>query len=280
MKTLVPVRLALFAISVVSLASCSSVDQKAVLDGSRRVTYGLLREGLASFSATVTPDWQSTLKMAKWRADDSLVHILDTIRFLAVMNDSQRIVIHRMADSANDLPAKYTELIKGNMGTLKGVFDLWDPCVLYGDPLIEERKMDDSAYHIRREGSDYIVNQYVTFGTVQTTLASDYSVKGIEGHTEHLQMTMTPKFTKTPHGLLLTSWDASMHFSSKLQMTMTATVEYLDTSGIKLPHVITVDETVNGTHILQHWTLSNYTFDINRPPPPPRKKSWKFYKEN
>jgi hypothetical protein len=210
-------------------------DGKETLDAARAAYYSLRREGLASFTCLVTPNWDSALaaqRRTNPAAADKAYKVLSGLTFgVDVAPGRHAKVMHTGAPAGGS--GKENESLKlvtsGIEQTLAGFFDTWGPFVMTSSipPTSAEVVEAHGTWNVDyKEGA-------VQIGLV---MRKDYVIDVMHVVTAKVDSVLQPQFVRTPRGLLLTAVQGDYRptaggGANSLQLR----IEYQDVGGFQLP---------------------------------------------
>jgi hypothetical protein len=238
-KRIVAVILALFP----PTAGEARADAKETLEAARAAYYSLRREGLASFSCLVTPNWDLLLA-SRWRTDPAAsakaYKVFDGITFGVEVTPGQRAkVLHADPPTSPEIDAAALKRLTGGLEqTLSGFFDTWAPFVLTSPipPITAEVSETRELWSVDyKEGAT----------SVGLAMRKDYTIDASHIVTAQFDSLIQPQFTRLTKGLLLTAVQGQYRqLPSGAPVSLQMRIEYQEVSGFQLPrrlHVMTHD---------------------------------------
>jgi hypothetical protein len=231
-------RLVALLLALLPLAAGEALaDNKETLDAARAAYYSLRREGLASFSCLVTPNWDLLLA-SRWRTDPvAAAKVYKTFSGLTfgveVGNGPRPKVMHADVPGTDSESEALKRLAGGIEQTVSGFFDAWAPFVLttpipVAGPSTEVTEAHGFKIVDFKEGSGAV--------SVGLVMRDDYTIESTRIVTGTFDSVIQPQFIKSPKGLLLTAIQASYRkLPSGPPLSLQLRIEYQDVSGFMLP---------------------------------------------
>ena len=232
MKRLVALLLALLPLT----AAEALADNKETLDAARAAYYSLRREGLASFSCLVTPNWDLLLA-SRWRTDPAAAaKIYKTFSGLTfgveVGNGPRPKVLHADVPGTDSESEGMKRLAGGIEQTVSGFFDAWTPFVLTSPIPAAGASTEVTEVH----GLKIVDFKETTGASVGLVMRDDYTIESTRILTDTFASVIQPQFVKSPKGLLLTAIQGSYRkLPSGPPLSLQLRIEYQDVSGFMLP---------------------------------------------
>ena len=241
-------------------SSPESEGDSLFLKRARSAYYSLNAEGMTGFSCAVTPNWTSILK-ALGVTDPNIFEQskkrLEQIHFTLTMDGSGHARVKH-----NDVPAENAELAKSlNLisdsveNTFIGFFDTWSPFVVY-PPLPEP----GTSFRLERGPTDYSITYQKGKMFVNSNLSKEYAITSQKVTEPDSESTLHPHFQKTGKGFLLDAYDSqSVARGGKDNTSLSASLEYQDVAGLKLPRTLKLSATVAGNSFRADFEFSACT---------------------
>jgi len=137
----------------------------------------------------------------------------------------------------NELPASSARMASGLQdvyggmeGMIRGFFDTWAVFVLY-PPLPE----NGTAFQLETLGSQYRLTYDEDAAHVATTLSGDFAVTHIDTTTTSFASSIWPRFTRSPQGFVLASYNAQYQTGKPDEATqLQVLLGYQQVSGMQL----------------------------------------------
>jgi hypothetical protein len=221
------------------LATEARADGKETLEAARAAYYSLRREGLASFSCVVTPNWDSLLA-TQWRTHPASAaktyRALSPLTFGVEAAPGQRArVMHAgLPASAETESAAFKAVVTGTEKALSGFFDTWTPFVMTSPipPATAQVVEAHGAWSVDyKEGA-------IRVGLV---MRKDHTIDLMRLATDSFDSVIQPQFTQSPKGLLLTAIQGEYKaLPAGTPVTLQLRIEYQDVSGFQLPQRVYV----------------------------------------
>lgn len=248
--------LALLAFSV---AAQAPADRHATLTQARQAYYSLHNEGLASFTCSITPDWNMVLADARKQnpsGADAAIKILNQLHFTVTMGtDGTASVTHNeLSGMTDEMNAALKQIYGGMEQMTTGFYDTWKLFVM--DPPFPAV---DSDYQIDPSGSGYRLSYTENQATkVVTSMDADFSISSMKVTNSAFDSTIQPRFIATPHGLLMTAYDASYNSQKPEEATILKVfIDYQDVQGVKLVKNLNLTGSYGGTPFAVNLALSD-----------------------
>ena len=223
-----------FLLALLPLAAGEALaDSKETLDAARAAYYSLRREGLASFSCLVTPNWDLLLA-SRWRTDPAAAakayKTLSSLTFGVEVAPGQRPkVVHADVPGSDSESDSLKRLVGGMEQTVGGFFDTWAPFVM-------TTPIPGAAAEVTQTHGVWVVD--LKEGTTQIGLVmrQDYTIESTRILTATFASVIQPQFIKSPKGLLLTAVQGSFRkLPDGPPVSLQLRIEYQDVSGFMLP---------------------------------------------
>jgi hypothetical protein len=235
-------------------------DKKEVLRRARLAYYSLSDEGLTEFACAVTPDWSGLLAEARKNdpaAADRATATLNQLRFNAALGPDGKIHLthNTIATDNQAMVNALNQIFSGMEQTTSGFFDTWKLFVMRPPfPDVE------SDYQLENLGPQYRLSYKEDNADVVTTMDADFSVNQLKVTTREFNSAIWPKFTKTPKGLLFTSYEAT-YFSSKPgeSTQLKVAIGYQEVSGLELVQKLDLQGSYGGNPFSVQLTFSDCT---------------------
>jgi hypothetical protein len=231
-------------LSLLSLGSEALADAKETLDAARAAYYSLRREGLASFTCLVTPNWDTVLG-SKRRSDpiaaEKAYKLLNGLTFGVEAAPARRAkVMHTDPAGASEQENAGLKLVvHGVEQTLSGFFDIWNPWVMTSaiPPSTAEVIETQGRWNIDHKDGGL---------RIAMVMRKDYTVDLLQLTTEKYDSVIQPQFTRSPKGLLLTAVQGEYKpLPSGTAASLQVRIQYQTVSGFQLPrrvHVSAIDK--------------------------------------
>lgn len=242
-------------------SSAPQIDKKEVLRNARKAYYSLSGEGLAEFSCSVTPDWSSLLaaeRKADPAAADRAIQTLNQLHFNAAYGQDGNVHIthNTLAGQNQQMMDAMNQIFSGMEQMTSGFFDTWKLFMISPPfPAVE------SEYQIDNAGTQYRLSYKEDANTqVVTTIDPDFSINQLKVTTPEFNSAIWPRFTRTPKGLLFTSYDAT-YFSSKPgeSTQLKVSIGYQEVSGLQLVRSLDLQGSYGGSPFSVQLTFSDCT---------------------
>jgi hypothetical protein len=218
-------------------------DGKETLEAARAAYYSLRREGLASFSCLVTPNWDLLLA-SRWRTDPAgsakAYKVFSAITFGVEVTPGQRAkVLHADPPANPEIDAAALKRLTASLEkTLSGFFDSWAPFVL-------TTPIPPDAAEVSEAHGLWSVDYKEGTTSVGLVMRKDYAIDASHIVTAQFDSLIQPQFTRLPKGLLLTAVQGQYRqLPSGPPVSLQMRIEYQEVSGFQLPrglHVMTHD---------------------------------------
>jgi len=210
-------------------------DKKEVLRKARLAYYSLSDAGMTEFACAVTPDWSGLLAEERKNnpaAADKATATLNQLRFNASLGADGKIhLTHNNLSTDNKAMVDALNKIFAGMEQMTaGFFDTWKLFMMSPPfPSIE------SEYQLENLGPQYRLTYKEDTADVVTTMDPDFSVSQLKVTSPEFNSAIWPKFTRTPKGLLFTSYEAT-YFSNKPDEStqLKVAIGYQEVSGLEL----------------------------------------------
>jgi hypothetical protein len=238
------------------------IAKKQILQKARAASYSLKDRGLLEFQASVTPNWRLVLKdlLASDPASaEKALTLLNGIHFTVAMDPTGVVTVTHHADVAAPNPEAekgFSQIYSGMEQAMTGFIDTWKPFMLTSAfPEVE------SVYTLERTATGYLLSYKETDTTdVATTLSRDLVITEMRVTTPAFKSVLKPTFIRSPHGLLLTGYDATYEGTGAEgdHVVLQVQIENQETSGQQLPHKLTLAGSSQGTPFNMELVFSDY----------------------
>jgi hypothetical protein len=228
-------RLLVLLLGLLPLAAGEALaDGKETLDAARAAYYSLRREGLASFSCLVTPNWDAVLATRRRTdpvATEKTYKALSALTFGVEAAPARRAkVMHTDPPGGTDKENEALKLVtSGIEQTLGGFFDTWGPFVMTSaiPPPTAEVVEANGLWNVDyKEGAlriGLVMRKDLTIDLMHLVTATSDSM-------------IQPQFTKSPKGLLLTAVQGEYKpLPSGAPVSLQLRIEYQEVTGFLLP---------------------------------------------
>ena len=228
-------RLLVLLLALLPLAAGeASADGKETLDAARAAYYSLRREGLASFTCLVTPNWDLLLA-SRWRTDPAaaakVYKAFSSLTFGVEVAPGQRPkVMHADLPGSDAESDTLKRLVGGMEQTLSGFFEIWAPFVL-------TTPIPGPTAEVTETHGLWIVDYKEGATQVGLVMRDDYTIESTRILTDTFASVIQPQFIKSPKGLLLTAIQGSFQKlpADGPPVSLQLRIEYQNVSGFMLP---------------------------------------------
>jgi len=184
-------------------------DKKDVLRRARLAYYSLSDAGMTEFACAVAPDWSALLADERKNdpaAADRATATLNQLRFNATLGPDGKIHLthNNLASDNQAMVDALSQIFTGMEQMTSGFFDTWKLFMISPPfPNVE------SEYQLENLGPQYRLSYKEDNADVVTTMDTDFSINQLKVTTPEFNSAIWPKFTRTPKGLLFTSYEAT-----------------------------------------------------------------------
>jgi hypothetical protein len=227
-------RLLVLLFALLPLAAGETLaDGKETLDAARAAYYSLRREGLASFTCLVTPNWDLLLA-SRWRTDPTAAakayKTFSSLTFGVEVAPGQRPkVLHADVPGGDSESDTLKRLIGGMEQTVGGFFDTWAPFVL-------TTPIPGAAAEVTETHGLWSVQYNEGATRIGVVMRKDYTIDATHITTATFDSVIQPQFIKSPKGLLLTAVQGEFHkLPDGPPVSLQLRIEYQNVSGFMLP---------------------------------------------
>lgn len=223
-------------------------DKKEVLRQARQAYYNLSGSGLEEFACAVAPDW-STLLADERKSDpaaaDRATATLNQLHFNATLGADGKVrLTHNSLHADNAAMADaFNQIFTGMEQMASGFFDTWKLFMMNPPfPSVE------SEYQLENVGPQFRLSYKEDNADVVTTMDPDFSINQMKVTTPEFNSAIWPKFTRTPKGLLFTSYEAT-YFSDKPDEStqLKVAIAYQEVSGLELVQALDLHGSYGGS---------------------------------
>jgi hypothetical protein len=209
-------------------------DAKETLEAARAAYYSLRREGLASFSCLVTPNWDPVLAAGR-RTDP--VAAEKAYKALSALTLGVEVAPGRRAKVMHTDPpgaaAKENEPLKrvaaGLEQTLAGFFDTWGPFVMTSP-------IPPATATVAEAQDRWIVDHKEGALRIGLVMRKDYVIDLMHLVSATTDSTIQPQFAKSPKGLLLSAVQGEYRpLPAGAPASLQLRIEYQSVDGFRLP---------------------------------------------
>ncbi len=222
-------------ITLTSLLPAQGANQAAYLLKARQAYYSLSRERMDQIQADLVPNWRLVLDEQKVPEDTLKLAVekLNGIRFtLTVNRKGGASITHTTVAADNDqMAAGLKQIYDGMEQMTVGFFDTWSPYMVT-PPLPEV----GTPFQLEEVGVWTTLSYKEGDAKVETTLGKDYAVSVMKVTTPAFNSTISPRFTKSPKGLVLIGYQATYRTAASADATdLTVSIENQEVDGLTLP---------------------------------------------
>jgi hypothetical protein len=223
-------------ISPLSFAQARA-DRKEIVGQARAAYYSLSNRGLVEFQCNVQPNWRLVLKdvlAADPASAETALRLLNGIHFTVSLGPDGAVKVTHRADVAptNDKVAEgFNQIFTGMEQAMSGFFDTWKPFMLSTPfPAVE------SDYRLEESENQYHLSYKEGTADVVTTMGKDFAISETKVTTPEFASSISPQFTRTAEGFLLTGYQATYRGKSDADRTVLQVgIVYQQVNGLQLP---------------------------------------------
>jgi hypothetical protein len=235
-------------------------DKKDVLRRARLAYYSLSDAGMTEFACAVAPDWSALLADERKNdpaAADRATATLNQLRFNATLGPDGKIHLthNNLASDNQAMVDALSQIFTGMEQMTSGFFDTWKLFMISPPfPNVE------SEYQLENLGPQYRLSYKEDNADVVTTMDTDFSINQLKVTTPEFNSAIWPKFTRTPKGLLFTSYEAT-YFSNKPGETtqLKVAIGYQEVSGLELVQKLDLRGSYGGSPLSVQLSFSDCT---------------------
>jgi hypothetical protein len=245
-RTCIALLLIFFALACESAAQAVA-NKQAILSQARGAYYNLRNEGLSTFECNLTPNWDLLLQdLRKQDAEsaESAVKTLNQLHFSAVFgaDDSVKLKHNELAGQNERMTNALQQIYQGMEQMASGFFDTWK-LFMVNHPFPEV----GDEYQLDLVGPDYRLAYRQGSADVVTTMGRDFTIGNVKISTPEFDSSLQPRFTKTPKGFVLNSYNASYQSQKPEETTkLSVAMEYQQVEGMQMPQKLSLTGTYGG----------------------------------
>ncbi|HKM87208.1 MAG TPA: hypothetical protein VJX48_01250 [Xanthobacteraceae bacterium] len=239
-------------VGVVMLASLSGaraeVDKKSILSQARQSYYNLRSEGLAAFQCNITPNWALLLQDQRKenpKGADAAIKILQQLHFTVSLaaDDSVKLRHNDLLGQSQQMSDALKQIYGGMEQMTSGFFDTWK-LFLVNRPFPQ----DGSKYKLEAIGPQYRLSYRENAADVVTTMSKDFAISNLKVTTAEFDSSIQPRFTSTPKGFVLNSYDASYKSQKPEETTqLKVMTAYRQVDGVQMLQKLNLSGTYGGS---------------------------------
>jgi hypothetical protein len=262
MKKATAIRICSLLACCVVLASLSAAqavaNKQSVLSQARQSYYNLRNEGLVAFQCSVTPNWELLLQDERKQnpeAADAAIKVLSQLRFTASLaaDDSVKLTHNDLPGQSDQMMAALKQIYGGMEQMTSGFFDTWKLFML-NSPFPEV----SSEYQLEAAGPQYRLSYRENLADVVTTMDKDFAINNLKVTTAEFDSAIQPRFTSSPRGFVLSSYDASYNSQKPEEATqLKVLMAYQEVSGMQMLQKLNLSGTYGGTPFAVELTFSD-----------------------
>lgn len=243
------------------LAHCADVAEKReIIKKARAAYYSLRSHGLDGFETSVQPNWRLVLKdqLAQNPAGaEQGLTMLNGIHFVVLLgrNGAVKITHHQDVAPTNQQAAEgFEQIFSGMEQAMSGFFDSWSPFMLTS-PFPEV----SGDYTLEDANNQYHLSYKDQTAAIATTMSHDLVISEIRVDSPEFKSVLTPQFTKSAQGLLLSGYDATYQGAAGGEsVKLNVRIENQPVNGFQLPRKLNLEGSYQGTPFQMELTFSNY----------------------
>lgn len=236
--------IAVFLLSAVSMGvsaqTLPAAKAREILTQARRSYYSLKEDGFSGMRCEVDPDWEAAFASVKVDSLKSMeiFPFLKTIHFELLVGPDGSSLLSRDFDSpppSENIATRIRSVTNGFDEVVTGFFHTWSQFMM--DSILPD---PDSQYTLAQTGGEYHLSYSDTKTEVSATMSRDYSITAIHVKTAAFESTLSPKFTTTSRGWILSSYEATFQAGPQAGEQLSVTIEYPSVDGLRLPKDVAV----------------------------------------
>ncbi len=214
-------------------ASEALADGKETLDAARAAYYSLRREGLASFTCLVTPNWDQLLA-SRWRTDPAgsakAYKAFSSLTFGVEVAPGQRPkVLHADVPGGDTESDALKRLVGGMEQTVSGFFDTWAPFMM-------TTPIPGATAEVTQAHGLWVIDYKEGTTKIGLVMREDYTIESTRILTDTFASVIQPQFIKSPKGLVLTAVQGSFRkLPDGPPVSLQLRIEYQNVSNFMLP---------------------------------------------
>ncbi len=239
----------LFCLAVFSVTlSAQPVDRKEIVKRARQAYYSLKGEGLAEFHCAMEPNWDTLLADLKKTDPEAAtrgVQKLNQLRFSATVTPGgDAKVTHNELSAENAQVAEGLKQVYHGMEQMTvGFFQTWSAFMM--TPSLPEVEDD---YQLDDLGAQYRLTYKDGAADVTTTMGKNLAISELKVNTKEFKSVLSPQFTKTLKGFLLSGYQATYVGATPAETTeLQVDIAYQLADGLQVPKQLNLKGSYGGS---------------------------------
>ncbi len=241
-------------------AAQADKDKKAIVKRARDGYYSLRKLGLVKFEASITPNWEVTLK-DQIKSDPSSAQaslkLLNGLHFAMDLGADGNVKVTHHTDVApanEQMAASFDQIYGGMEQAVSGFFASWSIFMLTSPfPEVE------SEYKLEEIGGEYRLSYKEGNTDIVTSMTRDLAITEIKVSTSAFTSSLKPILTKGPHGFVLSGYDGNyVPTSGSGTVQLKAQIDYQEVEGLQLLHTVSLDSVYDGSPNQMELTFADY----------------------
>jgi len=236
-------------------------NKKQILTRAHSSYYSLRGLGLNEFQASIQPNWELTLKKELQSNPEGAQNGLKMLRglhFSMTLDPQGEVKVQHSSDAPppnDEAAAGFQQIYSGMDQAVSGFFASWSLFMLTSPfPAVE------SEYRLEEVAGQYRLSYKDGSADVVTTMNKDLTITEIVVNSPQFKSTISPQFTKSPKGLMLSSYSGDYQPASGAgKVHLKILIDYQEVSGYQLPRKLDLDSTYDGTPTQMQLAFSNYS---------------------
>jgi hypothetical protein len=245
-KTKLALVLAVLLLATVAVAQ--SADDRQILTQATQAYYSLRAQGVSTFQCELTPDWNLLLQDQRQQnpaAADTAIKILSQLHFVVNFKADGSVTIthNELTGQSQEMNNALTQIYGGMEQMTSGFFDTWK-LFMVNTPFPEAQ----SQYHLETVGALYSLHYKENLSDVYTTMSKDFAISQLSVTTAEFRSHISPKFTKSVNGFVLSGYDADYDSAKPEESTrLSVALGYQLLNGIEMLQKLELKGTYGGT---------------------------------
>ena len=251
-RTFISLLILSFVVWPVTGSAQTKRDDKKLIEDARNVYSTLRRQGLVEVRAALTPNWQPVFRDLPAARKPTAMKLANRLRFSIVADRDGKIeVVHRIIGPKPDRPtAEALDLLaKGVELSATGFLMSWSPFMMTS--LIPEQL---EQFVLQEQETEYLLTFNQSGIDVSVIMKKDFLITELKTP----QGSVRPTLKRTPHGFVLTGYEANNTDPVVGTVSLKARIESVPFNGMTLPQRVFLEGNSGGVPFKYELVFTNF----------------------